>query len=173
VTLLHGFIEVKSQPGLGSTFYITVPLEPPIIESDSQDLEFNRFSTPVSEEQAQFRKLHHSKNILIIEDSEAAIIQISEIVESDGYQLVVAENAIEAFHHLNEKIPDGIILDLMMPEIDGFQVLKQIRSNASTINIPVLVLTAKHLTKEDLAYLKHNHIYQLLQKGDVKKPISY
>jgi CheY-like chemotaxis protein len=62
-----------------------------------------------------------------------------------------------------------MILDLMMPEIDGFTVLKQIRANEKTARIPVLILTAKHITKEELKFLKGNHIHQLIQKGDISR----
>ena len=55
----------------------------------------------------------------------------------------------------------------MMPDVDGFQVLKMIRETPETSKIPVLILTAKHITKEDLSFLKGNNIHQLIQKGDV------
>jgi len=66
-------------------------------------------------------------------------------------------------------MPDGIILDLMMPDVDGFEVLESIRNADQTAAIPVLILTAKHLTKEDLKNLKRNNIHQLIQKGDVNR----
>lgn len=62
-----------------------------------------------------------------------------------------------------------MILDLMMPDVDGFEVLKQIRNHPETARLPVIILTAKFVTKEELAFLKHNNIHQLIQKGDVKK----
>jgi len=55
----------------------------------------------------------------------------------------------------------------MMPEVDGFQVLKSIREKEQTSQLPVLILTAKHITKEELKFLKHNHVQQFIQKGDV------
>jgi CheY-like chemotaxis protein len=57
----------------------------------------------------------------------------------------------------------------MMPEIDGFEVLKTIRSVEKTAEIPVLILTAKHITKDEMAFLKTNHIFQLIQKGAISK----
>ena len=54
-----------------------------------------------------------------------------------------------------------------MPEVDGFEVLEKIRSNRATAGVPVLVLTAKDLTPEDLSRLSANNIQQLIQKGDV------
>jgi len=58
---------------------------------------------------------------------------------------------------------------LMMPGIDGFEVLEKIRSRQATEKIPVLILTAKDLTPEDFKRLSTNHIQQLVQKGDVDK----
>ena len=62
-----------------------------------------------------------------------------------------------------------MILDLQMPEVDGFEVLRSIRSLDATRTIPVLILTAKHITKSELSFLKENHIYQLIQKGSVNR----
>jgi len=67
----------------------------------------------------------------------------------------------------NTLFQTGIILDLMMPEIDGFEVLENIRSASKTANIPVLILTAKDLTAEDFKKLSANNIQQLLYKGDL------
>jgi CheY-like chemotaxis protein len=62
-----------------------------------------------------------------------------------------------------------MILDLMMPEVDGFQVLQAIRGMERTARLPVLILTAKHVTKQELSFLKGNHIHQLIQKGNINK----
>jgi len=62
-----------------------------------------------------------------------------------------------------------MILDLMMPEVDGFEVLKRIRNEEKTDRLPVIILTAKYVTKEELSFLKNNGIYQLIQKGDINK----
>jgi len=57
----------------------------------------------------------------------------------------------------------------MMPGIDGFEVLKQIRNAEPTAHIPVLILTAKHISKEELKFLKRNNVHQLIQKGAVSR----
>jgi CheY-like chemotaxis protein len=57
----------------------------------------------------------------------------------------------------------------MMPGIDGFDVLKTIREAERTAHIPVLILTARHISKEELGFLKRNNIHQLIQKGDVNR----
>ncbi len=81
----------------------------------------------------------------------------------------VARSGKEALANINEYVPDAVILDLMMPEMDGFEVLKAIRENESCARLPVLILTAKHVTKEELSFLKGNNIHELIQKGDVNK----
>ncbi|UWG96569.1 response regulator [Dehalobacter sp. DCM] len=109
------------------------------------------------------------KTVLLIEDSEPAIIQIKDLMEEIGYRIEVARAAGEAFAIVEQTIPDAIILDLMMPGIDGFAVLKALRDAEVTAHIPVLILTAKHITKEELKFLKRNHVHQLIQKGDVNR----
>lgn len=107
------------------------------------------------------------QRILMVEDNETAVIQVKAVLEREGYIVDVARGGKEAIEYVQHTTPDGIILDLMMPEIDGFQVLEQIRGSEATATIPVLVLTAKDLTSEDLSKLSANHIQQLVQKGDV------
>lgn len=106
------------------------------------------------------------KNVLIVEDNKLAILQVQKVLEKEGLSIRHANNGKEALEIVKTNIPDGIILDLMMPEMDGFEVLEKIRSSEQTRNIPVLILTAKSLTKKDLSKLSSNNIQQLIQKGD-------
>ena len=94
---------------------------------------------------------------------------MKDILEENGYKIIVAGNGGEALSIIDKQIPDAMILDLMMPGIDGFQVLKTIREHERTLHIPVLILTAKHITKDELKFLKSNNIYQLIQKGKVNR----
>jgi CheY-like chemotaxis protein/CHASE3 domain sensor protein len=107
--------------------------------------------------------------ILVVDDNEAVIIQVKSVLEAVGYIADVARGGQEAFDYVSHTIPDGIVLDLMMPEIDGFAVLEKIRGTQATVKIPVLILTAKDLTPEDFKKLSANHIQQLVQKGDVDR----
>jgi len=109
------------------------------------------------------------KTILLVEDSEAAVVQLQEILASQGYNTLTAKNGLEAMKQIGLKIPDAMVLDLMMPEVDGFEVLRRIRENRETERLPVLILTAKYISKSELAFLKHNHVHQLIQKGDINK----
>ncbi len=107
--------------------------------------------------------------ILMVEDNEVAIIQIKSALTSSGYVVDVTTGGQEAIDYVSHTIPDGIVLDLMMPEIDGFEVLEKIRNKPATARIPVLILTAKDLTPEDFKRLSANNIQQLVHKGDVDR----
>lgn len=161
--LIGGHITVKSDVGSGSEFIVHMPLN--FSESIQEyDDTYSRFKKPII---GAPKSVTVDKTVLIIDDSEPAIIQLRDILEHKGFKTISARGGNEAFKIIGEQIPDAIILDLMMPETDGFAVLKQIRSDLRTENIPVLVLTAKHITKDDLKVLRKNNISQLIQKGEV------
>ena len=109
------------------------------------------------------------KRILLVEDNEAAVIQVGNTLRAVGYTVDVTRDGRQALDYLKETVPDAIILDLMIPGIDGFEVLERLRADKATCNIPVLVLTAKDLTEEDLRKLGANNIRQLVQKGGVDR----
>ena len=94
---------------------------------------------------------------------------MKDFLEESGYNILDAHDGEKALEIIVQTIPDAIILDLMMPDIDGFEVLKTLRDNKLTANIPVLILTAKQITKEELKFLNRNNIHQLIQKGDVNR----
>ncbi len=120
-------------------------------------------------EETRYYPIGNKPRILIVDDNEIVILQIRSVLEPAGYQVDVAHGGEEALQYTKTHVPDGIILDLMMPKVDGFMVLDSIRSAPATCNIPVLILTAKNLTREDLARLKSNNIKQLLHKGDIDR----
>jgi len=167
--LLGGEITVTSVPDKGSEFILTLPLifaYGKRIEHQETNAGFNNLINPSPYK--PFSDLS-SKTILLVEDSEPAIIQIKDFLEESGYNILVARDGSEALEIIGHTIPDAMILDLMMPEVDGFEVLKSIHESEQTIHIPVLILTAKHVTKEELRFLQRNNIRQLIQKGDVNR----
>ena len=115
------------------------------------------------------KRAKRGTRILLVEDNESSVIQVKSTLQSEGFIVDVAGDGENALDYMKRSIPDGIILDLMMPGIDGFEVLEKIRSTKATAGIPVLILTAKDLTPDDLKRLKSNNIQQLIQKGDVDR----
>ena len=166
--ILGGTVTAESRIGKGSEFKFNLPFEYKP-ENNIVDDEINSLlKYPIKQSLPQAEGII-SKTILLVEDSEPAIIQIRDILEESGYNILVAHDGKEALWIISQTIPDAMILDLMMPDVDGFQVLKSLRELEHTAHIPVLVLTAKHVTKQELKQLKKNNIHELIQKGDVKR----
>ncbi len=110
-----------------------------------------------------------SKRILLVEDNDAAVIQVKTALESGGIAVDVVSDGQQALDYLDHSLPRGIILDLMMPGKDGFQVVEVLRSTPGTREIPVLILTAKDLTPDERRRLLKNNVHKLIQKGDVNQ----
>jgi signal transduction histidine kinase/CheY-like chemotaxis protein/HAMP domain-containing protein len=164
--MLNGNVKVESQLGVGSAFTITLPVTPALYQvNEPGKTIFNKSVQKTAFDQ----KNGKGKNILLVEDNEVIIIQMKEILLEEEYNIHLARNGKEALEILKIFTPDAIILDLMMPEVDGFEVLGAIRKVKETSEIPVLILSAKHVTKEELSFLHGNHISQLIQKGDINR----
>jgi len=167
--LLGGTITVKSELDVGSEFILTLPQQYSVENRIDEQFETNDRNSEINRSIRQADYDLAEKTILLVEDNESAIIQIKDLIEDIGCHIKIAHNAIEAFAIIDQVIPDAIVLDLMMPDIDGFKVLEILRNAEPTACTPVLILTAKHITKEELKNLKRNNIHQLIQKGDIKR----
>jgi len=163
--ILGGKLTVTSEVGRGSTFTLSLPRTCPA----TQDMGATTVSAPPMSAPAPALPQGEQPLILVVEDNPVAAQQISTILEEQGYAVQVASGGSEALETLSRVRPDGIILDLMMPEMDGFQVLEQIRAVPQTAPIPVLILTAKELTRNERARLTYNHVQQLVQKGRINR----
>jgi PAS domain S-box-containing protein len=164
--LLDGYIEVNAIPNKGSTFTLFLPL----YNSKVDEVETLSTFQGENRDEKSFMALKNKNElrILIVEDSEAQIIQLSEMLLSEGYQVDIAKEGQEALQKIRVLMPDSIILDLMMPGMDGFEILKNIREEFD-FKVPIIVLTAKHISKEELSILKGNNISQLVQKGELNR----
>jgi len=104
--------------------------------------------------------------ILIVDDLPEARRLIRRILQSQGnYSILEAESGEQALKLAQTELPDLILLDLMMPEVDGFSVLDGLKANPNTAPIPVIVVTAKELSQEENERLR-GRIHALMQKGE-------
>ena len=104
--------------------------------------------------------------VAVVDDTAEARRLIRRILQSQGdFEIFEATNGKEAIDLISRELPDLVILDLMMPEVDGFAVLDALRSKTETANIPVIVATAKELTVDEKSRLQ-GQIQSLMMKGD-------
>ncbi|MFP4647977.1 MAG: response regulator transcription factor [Halorhodospira sp.] len=84
-----------------------------------------------------------SQEILIVDDETNIVLSLEFLMKQAGYRVRTAEDGEQALQALEEQLPDLVLLDVMMPRKDGFEVCQQIRQNPDWADLPVIMLTAK------------------------------
>jgi CheY-like chemotaxis protein len=102
-------------------------------------------------------------SVLVVDDDDFLRRGVAQGLEKDGWTVTEAENGRAGLERLGASRPDAIVLDLMMPEMDGFEFLEELRHRAEWRDIPVVVVTAKDLTEEDHRRL-NGEVEGVLQK---------
>ena len=125
---------------LGAADYITKPIDR------------ERLASSV----ARYRLADAPGSVLIVEDDPATREIMARTLANDGWKVTEAENGKVALERLAEAVPDLILLDLMMPEMDGFEFVSAIREKEAWRSIPVVVVTAKDITPQDQMRLEGN-----------------
>lgn len=93
-----------------------------------------------------------SKNILIVDDDPDVIDIITVSLREKGFSLVSASNGVEALEKLKIFIPDLIILDIHMPKMDGYELIKSLKKEPKFNSIPIIVLTGTYISKHDIKH---------------------
>lgn len=109
-----------------------------------------------------------SLRALVVDDEKINRDLIKRYLGEDNWQIDEAENGRVALSKLAENVPDIILLDLMMPEMDGFDFAEEVRKNDKYHNIPIIVVTAKTLNQSDRARLAGS-VEQIVQKGSIRR----
>ncbi len=132
------------------------------------------FVKPVDSRQLVARlkrfKLKGSKDepatVLVVDDEAANRQWLTRILEPAGFNVELATGGREAIELAKARPPDLVLLDLMMPEVTGFDVVEALRSDQRTQDTPIMILTARHLTEEDKRHL-NGHVSTILSRGSV------
>jgi len=111
-------------------------------------------------------EMPEARKILVVDDDPNILAMHTRMVQAQSphYHVLQAHNGREALNILRQEQPDLVLLDLMMPELDGFGVLEAMRDDPATQRIPVVILTAQVLTEDDMARLNRGMI-SILSKG--------
>ncbi len=133
---------------LGASEYLTKPIER------------DRLSAVL----ARYRKGPDAR-VLIVDDDTATRTMLRRALEKDGWSIAEAENGRVGLAAVGASAPQLILLDLMMPEMDGFEFLEALRADAANASIEVVVMTAKILTEDDRRQLSSG-VQRVLHKGE-------
>lgn len=101
-----------------------------------------------------------AKKILVVDDELDVLEVVRARLVANSYEVITAQDGVEALRICSSQIPDLIILDIMMPRMDGFTTLKEIRKNPAIKDIPVILLSVKEKNKmEDLFHFQDISAY--------------
>jgi CheY-like chemotaxis protein len=164
---------LQSTYGEGSTFTLLIPVEAESIEriasSEAEEIHEQNHNTepkPISQ------KLD-DRTILLVDDDIRNVFALSSVLESYGLTVLYAENGREAIDVLdrNEGI-DAILMDIMMPEMDGYEATKRIRNNPKYRDLPILAVTAKAMKDDREKCMKAGASDYITKPVDVDQLLS-
>ncbi len=141
-------VTMVDQPGMGSVLgadeYLVKPVEKDTLVAAVARCIRARGSTP------------SRQPILVVEDHEATREVITELLQNNGYVVETAADGAQARASVAMSSPALVILDLLLPEVSGFDLISEWRSNPGTADLPVFVLTSKDLSHDETKYLRAN-----------------
>jgi nitrogen-specific signal transduction histidine kinase/CheY-like chemotaxis protein len=161
---LHGgSVAAESTSGLGSRFTVWVPLRAPMHTTASgpaPTVQGLTASDPAPDGPTPLC------DVLVVDDDPTALELISIRVRAMGHSVRRARGGSEAMEAARQQLPDLIVLDLLMPEQNGFDIVARLNEHKETADIPTLVMTAKHITSEDRLKLS-GHVTTIIDKGEL------
>lgn len=115
--------------------------------------------------------MSEKKRILVVDDEPDFCSIVQGQLEKEGYEVDLAYNGVEGLEKIRSNPPDAIVLDVMMPEMDGYEVCKELKADKATAGIPVILLTAvaSHVTST-----RYSHADGMSTEADdyIAKPAS-
>ena len=110
-----------------------------------------------------------SKKILVVDDNIDSIMILRSILESQGFTVLAAQNGLEALEIVARELPDLVLLDVMMPQMSGIEVLERIKTTHATSKVPVIMVTAKIQDEDVMTGYQHGADYYITKPCTAKQ----
>ncbi|HEY4198144.1 MAG TPA: response regulator, partial [Mucilaginibacter sp.] len=144
--LLGGTITLTSEPGVGSEFILTVPFEAKVALPVEDEVPTIETFTPPAQFLKPLAKMARDKNreplVVIVEDDKNFANILQDYSRDHGYRAILVSEGTGAVDIIKENQPDAVILDIMLPGKDGWQILKELKNSEETAHIPVHLMSA-------------------------------
>lgn len=171
LNLHHGFIEVTSALGKGTAFTVHIPIDrmsyvdselniPDKMIYSVPDLMQDMETTPDAE------KIDREDTFMLLVEDNEELLTLMYHIFSRRYKVLIAKNGVEAIKVLKSKDVDIIVSDVVMPEMDGLELCRKLKSDLDTSHIPVILLTAKNSTEDRI------DCYNVGANGYISKPFD-
>ena len=109
------------------------------------------------------------KKILVVDDNIDSIMILRSILESQGYTVLTAQSGLEALEIVARELPDLVLLDVMMPQMSGIEVLERIKTTHATSKVPVIMVTAKIQDEDVMTGYQHGADYYITKPCTAKQ----
>lgn len=156
MTRLHdGHVAVESIVNQGSRFIVTLPAEQPNQDvRQPQDLPSQPATQPTTGIMAGAAATHEQSFVLVVDDDHANAALFEQLLSRRGFRVIIAHSSKEALETLQSTRPDIILMDIQMPEVDGLETIRRIRSQQSVRDIPIIAFTALAMAEDKERCLK-------------------
>ncbi len=167
IELMGGTMSLSSQLGNGSCFTIWLPTEPP--ENQAKMATVHNDVDTQKKSLQKPTKQNTKTCIMVVEDDFNSRNMLSHLLHKSGIDVLKAENGRIALEQLEKYSVDLVILDLMMPEVDGFEFLQRLKKIPQKTALPVIVMTAIDLNQDERTYLTAHNVIAIYQKGSYRQ----
>ena len=147
--------ESLAAANVGANLFLPKPIDPQVLLRELRRLT------------AQFG----TKRLLLVDDNDVSRYILRELLDQPWLDISEVSNGTDATNQLKQNRPDAMILDLLMPDISGFEILRQVRADKATEDLPVLIYTSKRLSESERAQLESMRA-RIIRKEDVSTRLS-